>query len=109
MIDPKDASYLSQNTAFLRFLYAVIQTSGLMSNNVSADGRSVRDQSLEWHEGRRSLGHEILQMIESGQPEALHSPDGLPLATMNAVLREAINPQGEPNDGPDDRRDDLDR
>lgn len=105
-LDPKDAAYLSQNTAFLRFMFVVIQSAGIIDNNVAADGRSVRDQCLEWHEGRRSLGHEILQLIESGQHEKLRSPDGSPLATLKAVLREAINPQGETHDRPDDRYDD---
>jgi len=109
----QDAEFLLARPEFLRFAYAAIQSAGIVGNNVAADGRSVRDQCLEWHEGRRSLGHEILLMIEQGQPEALRSPDGYPLLTLNAVLREAINPKEKTNGrrsrhDDDDRYDDLD-
>lgn len=102
----KDAEFLLARPEFLRFLYAAIQSAGILSNNVAADGRTVRDQCLEWHEGRRSLGHEILLMIEQGQPDALRAPDGSPLMTINAVLREAINPKEKARDR---RNDDSDR
>jgi hypothetical protein len=111
--DRKDAEFLLQRPEFLRLLYVVIQSAGLLSNTEAADGRTVRDQSLEWHSGRRSLGHELLLMIEQGQPDALRSPDGSPLMTLNAVIHEAINPKektrGRRNrDDNDDRYDDLD-
>lgn len=93
MIDPRDMQFLVERPEFRRFLYAMIQTSGYVGINAGADGRSVRDQCLEWHEGRRSLGHDILLMCEEGQPEPLRSPDGLPVATLDAVFREAINPK----------------
>lgn len=98
IFDPKDAEYLLSRPEFLRFMYVAIQSSGVLSNNVAVDGRTVRDQCLEWHEGRRSLGHEMLQMVEIGQPEALRSPDGSPLMTLNAILHEAINPKENPSD-----------
>ena len=108
----EDAEFLLQRPEFLRLMYDVIQSAGIIGNNVAADGRTVRDQCLEWHDGRRSLGHELLLMIEQGQPDALRSPDGLPLMTLNAVLREAINPKektrGRRNRNDDDRYADLD-
>ena len=119
MIDRRDAEFLLARAEFRRFLYEVIQTSGLLCNTVAADGRTIRDQCLEWHEGRRSLGHEILLMVEQGQPEALRSPDGTPIATIAAVLRDAINPKEtnsdrsrkparSDDDGADERYSDLD-
>jgi len=109
--DKQDAEFLLSRPEFLRYLYAVIQSAGIIGNNEAADGRTVRDQSLEWHSGRRSLGHEQLLMIEQGQPDALRSPDGLPLMTLNAVIHEAINPKektrGRRNRN-DDRYADLD-
>jgi hypothetical protein len=107
---PEDAEYLLSRPEFLRFAYAVIQSAGLLGNNEAVDGRTVRDQCLEWHAGRRSLGHEILLLIEQGQPDALRSPDGSPLLTINAVLREAINPKENPSDRRNrtsDRYDDI--
>jgi len=109
----QDAEFLLARPEFLRVMYDVIQSAGLLGNNEAADGRTVRDQSLEWHSGRRSLGHELLLMIEQGQPDALRSPDGSPLMTLNAVLREAItNPKektrGRRSRNDDDRYDDLD-
>jgi hypothetical protein len=98
MIEAKDAAALLEKQEFRRFLYAVIQSAGLLSNNEGADGRTVTDQSLEWHSGRRSLGHDILLMIEQGQPDALRSPDGSPVATLIAVLREHMNPKEKPNE-----------
>jgi hypothetical protein len=107
----RDAEFLLSRPEFLRLAYDLIQSAGLIGNNEAADGRTVRDQSLEWHSGRRSLGHELLLLIERGQPDALRSPDGLPLMTLNAVLREAINPKEKPhgrNTRNDDRYSDLD-
>lgn len=108
IIDRQDAEFLLQRPEFLRFLYALIQSAGIIGNNVAADGRTVRDQCLEWHEGRRSLGHEALLAVEEGQPDALRSPDGAPLMTLEAVLREAINPKEKPHDRHHDRHHDLD-
>ena len=105
---PEDTEYLLARPEFLRFLYAMIQSAGLLGNNEAVDGRTVRDQCLEWHAGRRSLGHEMLLLIEQGQPEQLRSPDGSPLMTINAVLREAINPKEKP-DGRRNHRNSRDR
>lgn len=108
----QDAEFLLGRPEFMRFLYDAIQSAGIISNMEPADGRTVRDHSLEWQSGRRSLGHEMLLMIEQGQPEALRSPDGSPLITLNAVLREAINPKettrGRRNRSTRDRYADLD-
>jgi hypothetical protein len=89
----QDANFLLGRPEFLRLVFDVIQSAGIVSNNEGANGRTVQDQSLEWHAGRRSLGHEILLKVEQGQPDALRSPDGLPIMTLQAVLREAINPK----------------
>tara|TARA_Y100001951_G_C11242889_1_gene241594 strand:- start:227 stop:592 length:366 start_codon:yes stop_codon:yes gene_type:complete len=105
----QDAEFLLSRPEFLRFLYDAIQSAGIVSNNTAADGRSVRDQCLEWHEGRRSLGHEILLMAEEGQPDVLRSPDGTAIATLDAVLREAMNPKEKPSGRRTPRHDDYDR
>jgi hypothetical protein len=97
--DRKDAEFLLSRPEFLRFMYDVIQSAGLLGNNEAVDGRTVRDQSLEWHSGRRSLGHEQLLMIEQGFPDVARSPDGSPLMTINAILHEAIaNPKEKTRD-----------
>lgn len=105
----EDAEFLLSRAEFRRFLFEVIQSAGIIGNMVAADGQSVRHQSLEWHEGRRSLGHEMLLMVEQGQPDALLHPDGLPVATLDAVLREAMNPKEKPRGrrNSNDRYDDL--
>lgn len=96
MIEREDAEFLAACAPFRRFLYAVIQNAGIISNEGAADGRTALHVSHEFEAGRRSLGHEILLMVEDGQPDALRSPDGAPLATLNAVILEAINPKEKP-------------
>jgi len=113
VIERNDAEFLLSRPEFLRFLYGIIQSAGIISNNVAADGRTVRDLDLSWFEGRRSLGHEILLAIEQGQPDALRSPDYAPVATLEAVIREAMNPKEKANgrrtiDDDDTRYGDLD-
>ena len=103
-VSREDAEFLLNRPEFLRFMYSAIQSAGLFSNTVAADGRTVRDQCLEWHEGRRSLGHELLNLVDAGIPDALRSPDGLPLATLDKIIREAMNPK----ENPDGRRNDDD-
>lgn len=87
-ISREDAEHLLAQAEFRRFLFAAIQSAGLLSHEGPAHGPTQRD--LSFAEGRRSLGFEILLMIEQGQPEALRT--GGALATINAAIREAMNP-----------------
>lgn len=87
-ISSDDAEHLLAQAPFRRFLFAAIQSAGILSHEGPAHGQVQRD--LSFTEGRRSLGFEILLMIEQGQPEALRSAGAL--ATINAAIREAMNP-----------------
>ncbi|GFM29263.1 hypothetical protein [Novosphingobium sp. PY1] len=101
-ISREDAEYLLARPEFRRFLFAAIQSAGLLAHEGPAHGPIERD--LSFIEGRRSLGFEILQMVEQGQPEALRTPGAL--ATISAAIREAMNPDPkERTHGPRKRRD----
>lgn len=91
----EDAEYLIGRPEFRRFLFVAIQSAGLLHHHTSADGRLGRD--LNFLEGRRSLGLDLLQMADAGQPEPLRTPTAI--ATLDAAIREAMNP---PN--PKDRK-----
>lgn len=89
----EDAEHLLAQAPFRRFLFAAIQRAGILSHEGPAHGPIQRD--LSFIEGRRSLGFEILLMIEQGQPEPLRT-DGA-LATIDAAIREAMNPAPKEN------------
>ena len=97
-----DAEFLLGRPEFRRFLYAAIQSAGILGHHAPANGQQGRD--LGHFEGRRSLGFDLLLMADAGQPEPLRSPQAL--ATIDAVIREALNP---PKEKTRDRRSDLDR
>ena len=84
----EDAEYLIGRPEFRRFLFIAIQSAGLLHHHTSADGRLGRD--LSYLEGRRSLGLDLLQMTDAGQPEPLRTPTAI--ATLDAAIREAMNP-----------------
>lgn len=88
MISSEDAEHLLSQAPFRRFLFAAIQSAGLLSHEGPAHGPIQRD--LSFAEGRRSLGFEILQMVDVGQPASLRTADAL--ATIHQVIREAMNP-----------------
>lgn len=99
-----DADFLLQRPEFRRFLFAAIQSAGILSQHVLADGPQERD--LRFHEGRRSLGFELLQMAHQGQPQAIRDADPTGLATLHAAILEALNPP--PKGKPSGRRTDTD-
>ena len=90
----EDATFLLNRPEFRRWLFTAIQTAGIFD---AANGHDGRD--LNWIEGRRSLGFELLRMADEGQPEQLRTANAL--ATLNAVILENINsPKKEkPNGG----------
>lgn len=97
---PDDAAFLLGQDTFRRFLFAAIQSAGILGHYVPANGQTGRD--LGHFEGRRSLGFDLLQMIDRGQPEPLQSAEAL--ATIDAAIREALNPA--PKDKTNGRRTD---
>lgn len=97
----EDAEFLLGRPEFKRFLFVAIQSAGVFYQNVSADGRLGRD--LSFLEGRRSLGLDLLQMADAGQPEPLRTPTAI--ATLDAAIREAMNPPS-PKDRKRDRKPD---
>ncbi len=103
-IDRADAMFLLGRPEFRRFLYAAIQSAGLLGHTSGANGQSGRD--LGFYEGRRSLGFEMLAMVDQGQPDALQSPEAL--ATINSILIEHLNP-APAKEKPDGRRSDHNR
>lgn len=103
-ITQADADFLLNRAEFRRFLGAAIQRAGILGHHAPANGQMGRD--LGHFEGRRSLGFELLAIVDRGQPEPLQSPQAL--ATLDAVLREAMNPA--PKEKPNGRRNsDLNR
>lgn len=97
-ITAADADFLLTRPEFRRFLMAAIQRAGILGQYAPANGQLGRD--LGHFEGRRSLGFEMLVMVDRGQPEPLQSPQAL--ATLDALLREAMNPP--PKEKPGGRR-----
>ncbi len=99
----QDGAFLLSRGEFRRFLLAAIQNAGVLGIKAPANGQSGRP--LDWFEGRRSLGFELLGMADVGQPEPLRSSDAV--ATLNAVILEALNPP--PKEKPGGRRNEPDR
>jgi hypothetical protein len=83
--DKADMVFLNARPEFARFLWRVIQKSGIF--DIATDGST--DRHLAYAEGRRNLGLDILAMAEQGQP-ASH-PNGQPILTILQVLREEAN------------------
>lgn len=99
----EDAEFLLTREEFRRFLFAAIQSAGILGHYAPANGQMGRD--LGHFEGRRSLGFELLMLADAGQPEPLRSPEGL--ATLDQIIREAMNPK--PKEKTRERRSHLDR
>lgn len=91
-----DGEALIAQGAFLRFLFAAFQTAGLFDHAGPAQGQSPRD--LSFAEGRRSLGFDLLQLAQSGQPPAIRAADPTAMTTMHAVIGETLNPKEKMRD-----------
>lgn len=87
-LDPQDAEYLLGRPEFRRFMFAAIQSASILGDSSHANGQTGRD--LSHYEGRRSLGFEMIAALDAGQPEPLRSAESL--ATLDQILREAMNP-----------------
>lgn len=89
-IDPEvqlaaDMVELMGYRAFHRFLFTVMQRSGIAG---VAFGTEV---ATSYHEGRRSLGIDILRMADGAL--VVRAPDGQPFAAMSIAINEAMRSQ----------------
>lgn len=102
MTDAEMAELLAVPT-FRKFLFRVIQLSGIMSPATNgSDGRN-----LDLFEGRRNLGFDILREVDRGQPQPLqHS---MQIMTWIAALHEEAtqSPKEKPSGKRNDRYSDL--
>jgi hypothetical protein len=90
-----DVKELMELASFRRFLWRSIQSAGIFEPATNgADGRN-----LDWIEGRRCLGFDILRDVERGQP--VQHPQAL--LTLLQVLREEA--QSQKPEKPNGRRD----
>lgn len=94
--EQRDAEFLLSRPEFMRFLSAAIHAAGIVGQQVGADGHLTRD--LSFLEGRRSLGFELLHMVQAGQPEPIRAADPQAITTLTAALRQALTTQDKPND-----------
>lgn len=85
-----DMAALMALPEFRRFLFRSIQLAGILSPTTNgADGRN-----LDFHEGRRSLGFDILRDADAGQPAPLRHPHSI--MTLIAALREEATTASKP-------------
>lgn len=89
-IDPEvqqraDMVELMGHRAFHRFLFTMMQRSGIAG---VAFGTEV---ATSYHEGRRSLGIDILRMADDAL--VVRVPDGQPFAAMSIAINEAMRSQ----------------
>lgn len=87
--DAKDAEFLLSRAEFRRFVFAAIQSAGILGHSVSASSAPTRD--LGHLEGRRALGFDILMMIHAGQSDAVRSADPDGITTLCLCLGDALN------------------
>lgn len=86
MSQSDDMAKLMALPAFRRFLFRSIQSAGILAPTTNGtDGRN-----LDFYEGRRSLGFELLRDADTAQPGDLQHPHSI--MTLIAVLREEANP-----------------
>lgn len=85
----RDLQRLLELAEFKQFLFEAIQLAGIWN---PANGHDQRD--LAFAEGRRSLGLDLLELADRGQPKALRTPEAL--ATINAIILTALNPPSTP-------------
>lgn len=87
MITKAEKQTLLANGYFLRWLFALVEASGLLESTASAgDGRNL------YLEGRRSLALDLLRELEAAQPAG--SPSGVPVLTLIQILREQAQSAG---------------
>jgi hypothetical protein len=87
--EAKDAEFLLTRPEFRRFLFAAIQSSGILVQTVSATTAASRD--LGHFEGRRALGFDLLMLAHAGQSEAVRNDDPDGITTLALCLTEALS------------------
>ena len=87
--DANDAEFLLSRPEFRRFLFAAIQSAGILGHTVSASTAPGRD--LGHLEGRRALGFDLVMMVHTGQSEAVRNADPDGITTLCLSLNEALN------------------
>lgn len=93
-LERADMEFLNSRAEYQRFLLRVIQMAGIFSR--TTDGSGTRN--LDYDEGRRNLGLEILEMAEAAQPQG--PVPGIPAATLTQILlEEARRPKPEKPNG----------
>jgi hypothetical protein len=100
--DRDDMAFLVRRPEFKRYLFRVIQKAGIFQR--TANGTDERN--LQFLEGRRSLGLELLDMAEQGQPIADAHVTGPLLSIIQVLLEETNQPATEKPNG---RRNQYDR
>lgn len=96
VIDKADKLTLLDIPAFKHFLLSLIQSAGIFDvSDREDDGRHL------FREGRRSLGLEVLRMMDEAQP--VPNPSGIPATTLIQTLMEFA--QSAPKEKPVGRRD----
>jgi hypothetical protein len=81
VIDKADKQALMENPHFRRFLFALIQSTGVFDACAKID-----DGTHLYREGRRSVTLDILRDMEDAQP--IQSSSGIPVLTSIQTLRE---------------------
>lgn len=76
---------LMARPTFHRFLFAVMQRSGIAGTSFGTE------VATSYHEGRRSLGIDILRLADEAL--AVRISDGLPFAAMSIAIAEAMRSQ----------------
>lgn len=94
--DAKDADFLLTRPEFQRYLFAAIQSAGILGQAVSASSAASRD--LGHLEGRRSLGFDLLMMAHAGQSEAVRSDDPHAITTLCQALNAALDSKDSQRD-----------
>ena len=87
--DAKDAEFLLTRPEFRRFLFAAVQSAGILGHTVSASSAPTRD--LAHLEGRRALGFDLLMMVHAGQSEAVRIADPDAITTLGLSLTEVLH------------------
>ena len=84
-----DIEFLARRPETKRLLLRVIQMAGIFARTTNGSDR----RNLDFDEGRRSLGLDILEMFEAAAPQA-PLPD-IPASTLTQVLLEAARTSPE--------------
>lgn len=83
-----DITGLVENPAFRRFLFRIVEASGICIP-------AAKDDTALRYEGKRALGLEILGWVNAALPDA--TPSAQPLAALHLAIAEELNPKEKRN------------